>query len=309
MVPFCVSPAGASTDERIAMITVDPNTGAATSREYYHANRLGSVIAMADETGTLTAQYVYTPFGVEDAYNASGNPFRYTGRRLDAQWGIYYYRARYYDPQIGRFLETDPAWYVDSMNLYAYVGNDPVNNIDPTGMCKVKDGAITECDVIIDEDLSDEERETAEEFLRQIAIIGQAIQDNGSPDQKDAWEGVVEIRFTNDVYLDENGNEDTTVDASNRARFARTRSKSATKLESARIRFYKPAYDRVERSNGSYDVPYMREVAAHEIWHGTVANENHFNQEQHAVRASDRFLKRNGLQSVDYHPRGYRGFF
>ena len=116
------------------MITVDPNTGAATSREYYHANRLGSVIAMADETGTLTAQYVYTPFGVEDAYNASGNPFRYTGRRLDAQWGIYYYRARYYDPQIGRFLETDPAWYVDSMNLYAYVQNDPVNNIDPTGM-------------------------------------------------------------------------------------------------------------------------------------------------------------------------------
>ena len=103
------------------------------SREYYHANRLGSVIAMADETGTLTAQYVYTPFGVEDAYNASGNPFRYTGRRLDAQWGIYYYRARYYDPQIGRFLETDPAWYVDSMNLYAYVGNNPVNAIDPNG--------------------------------------------------------------------------------------------------------------------------------------------------------------------------------
>ena len=117
------------------MITVDPNTGAATSREYYHANRLGSVIAMADETGTLTAQYVYTPFGVEDAYNASGNPFRYTGRRLDAQWGIYYYRARYYDPQIGRFLETDPAWYVDSMNLYAYVQNDPINMTDPTGMC------------------------------------------------------------------------------------------------------------------------------------------------------------------------------
>jgi RHS repeat-associated protein len=124
---------GASTDERVAMITVNPATGATISREYYHANRLGSVIAMADETGAITAQYVYTPYGVESPYNASGNPFRYTGRRLDAQWGVYYYRARYYDPQLGRFLETDPAGYADSMNLYAYVGNNPLNATDPTG--------------------------------------------------------------------------------------------------------------------------------------------------------------------------------
>jgi YD repeat-containing protein len=95
---------GAATDERVAMITVNPATGATIAREYYHANRLGSVIAMADETGAITAQYVYTPYGVESPYNASGNPFRYTGRRLDAQWGVYYYRARYYDPQLGRFL-------------------------------------------------------------------------------------------------------------------------------------------------------------------------------------------------------------
>ena len=73
------------------------------------------------------------------SYNASGNPFRYTGRRLDAQWGVYYYRARYYDPQLGRFLETDPAGYVDSMNLYAYVGHDPLNATDPTGEC-ITDG-------------------------------------------------------------------------------------------------------------------------------------------------------------------------
>lgn len=124
---------GAAVDERVAMITVNPATGATVSREYYHANRLGSVIAMVDETGSITAQYVYTPYGVESPYNTSGNPYRYTGRRLDAQWGVYHYRARYYDPQIGRFLETDPAWFVDSTNLYAYVGNNPLNATDPTG--------------------------------------------------------------------------------------------------------------------------------------------------------------------------------
>ena len=132
---------GAATDERVALITVNPATGATIAREYYHANRLGSVIAMADETGAITAQYVYTPCGVESPYNASGNPFRYTGRRLDAQWGVYYYRARYYDPQLGRFLETDPAGYADSMNLYAYVGHDPLNGTDPTGKAAVTLGA------------------------------------------------------------------------------------------------------------------------------------------------------------------------
>jgi hypothetical protein len=62
------------------MITVNTSNGATLAREYYHSNRLGSVIAMAAENGSVTANYVYTPYGVED-YGSSGNPFRYTGRR------------------------------------------------------------------------------------------------------------------------------------------------------------------------------------------------------------------------------------
>lgn len=55
----------------------------------------------------------------------TGNPFRFTGRRLDAETGLYYYRTRYYSPTLGRFLQTDPVGYGDNMNMYAYVGNQP----------------------------------------------------------------------------------------------------------------------------------------------------------------------------------------
>jgi RHS repeat-associated protein len=127
---------GPGIDQRETMIVTDPATGAALMRRYYHANRLGSVIALSNQqSGVLTDQYVYTPYGVEALLATSGNPFRYTGRRFDAESGLYYYRARYYWPQIGRFLETDPIGYADQLNLYAYVGNSPLMATDPTGKC------------------------------------------------------------------------------------------------------------------------------------------------------------------------------
>jgi RHS repeat-associated protein len=62
------------------------------------------------------------------------HPFGYTGRRWDPDLGLYYYRARWYDPQLGTFLETDPIGSLDYVNLYAYVGAEPGNGVDPTGM-------------------------------------------------------------------------------------------------------------------------------------------------------------------------------
>ncbi|WP_161491656.1 RHS repeat-associated core domain-containing protein [Sedimentisphaera salicampi] len=65
--------------------------------------------------------------------SAVGNPYMFTGRRYDSESGLYYYRARYYNPALGVFHSRDPLGYIDSMNLYAYCGNNPVNYADPMG--------------------------------------------------------------------------------------------------------------------------------------------------------------------------------
>jgi RHS repeat-associated protein len=110
------------------------------THHYFHANRQGSVIAMSDDSGAkVEGPYVYDPYGDcfsgGSACSSSGEPYRFAGRRLDPETGLLYYRARYYWPQGGRFLQTDPVGYDADLNLYAYVGNDPIDREDALGLC------------------------------------------------------------------------------------------------------------------------------------------------------------------------------
>ena len=81
--------------------------------------------------GNATAIRGYGPFGENGTM--APNRFGYTGQQYIAGLGLYYYKARWYSPTMGRFLETDPIGYGDGVNWYAYVGNGPVNFTDPTG--------------------------------------------------------------------------------------------------------------------------------------------------------------------------------
>jgi RHS repeat-associated protein len=115
----------------------------ASAYYFYHYDGLGNTVAITDSSGDIVNAYAYSPYGLVGSQETIDNPFKYVGRFgvMAEGNGLYFMRARYYDPEVGRFINKDPIGYLGGdVNLYAYVKNNPVNLLDPWGLIWVTEG-------------------------------------------------------------------------------------------------------------------------------------------------------------------------
>lgn len=138
-------------------------------RRHLRSDYQGSVVAIADATGASVGVNAFSEYGVRSIGNTGR--FQYTGQIHIPELGLYYYKARMYSGNWGRFLQVDPVGYQDDVNLYAYVGNDPLNGIDPTGMARCKKNmAEDRCEQALrDSDVARDNARAAASNLRDVA--------------------------------------------------------------------------------------------------------------------------------------------
>lgn len=128
-------------DEPLTLDKDDNNDGIVDQSFFYHQDGRTNVTALTDATGSIVQTITYDAYGRPSVGQSSiGNPYLFAGRRYDPETGLYYYRARFYDPARGRFLQRDPIGiWTDEANLgngYTYVGNNPLNWVDPVGLAR-----------------------------------------------------------------------------------------------------------------------------------------------------------------------------
>jgi RHS repeat-associated protein len=155
-------------DARLATVT------AAGAVYWYHVDHQGTVIATSDSAGQTVGTASYSPYGEFGAGTSAPpqySPFGYTGRQYDPETGLYQYLARYYSPRLGQFLSMDPIGTKDDPNLFLYVGLDPVNATDPTGMQSVYTEVHLRRRDIGDAAADRQNREAADRFVGGVRAI------------------------------------------------------------------------------------------------------------------------------------------
>jgi len=127
--------------DNILAMTIHGSGG--TTNYYYLKDLANTVLALANSSGSIVESYVYDAYGNVTIRNGSGtmipasaygNRFLFQGREYDYTTQLYHFRARWYDPETGRWLSNDPIGISGGLNLYAFCSNDPVNFVDPTGL-------------------------------------------------------------------------------------------------------------------------------------------------------------------------------